>query len=65
MTAGKAVRAIGHPVVATLAKREYDAIVERNDLTAGEQVGALLGTAALQLLGHVVIELAADWADSE
>jgi hypothetical protein len=63
--AGKAVRAIGHPTVAALAKNEYANIAERNDLTPGEQVGAVVGTAILQLLGHVAVEVVADWADSD
>lgn len=63
--AGRAVRAVGHPFVAALAKEEYDRIVEREDLTAGQQAGALIGTAILQLVGHVVVEAAADWADTD
>lgn len=61
--AGNAVRAVGHPTVTTLAKCEYDAIAERDDLTLGQQVGAVLGTAFLEFLGHVIVEAAADWAD--
>jgi hypothetical protein len=64
VTAGKIVRAIGHPVVAVLAKGEYDAIAERDDLTSGQQLGVVIGTAILQLLGHAAVEAAADWIDS-
>lgn len=63
--AGKAVRAIGHPTVAVLAKREYVAIAGRDDLTPGQQAGAVLGTALLQFLGHVAVEVMANWADSD
>lgn len=60
------MRAIGHPTVATLAKRYgYDAIAEREDLTPGEQVGAVLATAVLQFLGHVAVEALADFADQD
>lgn len=62
--AGKAVRAVGHPTVATLAKYGYEAIAERDDWTLGQQVGAALGLALLQVLGHLGVEAAADWADS-
>jgi hypothetical protein len=61
--AGRAVRAVGHPTVATLAKHRYDTIAERDDLTLGQQVGAVLGTVLLQFLGHVAVEAAADWID--
>jgi hypothetical protein len=63
--AGKAVRAIGHPTVTVLAKREYAVIAERDDLTPGQQIGAVLGTAFLQFLGHVVVEAAAEWIDDQ
>jgi hypothetical protein len=63
--ASRAVRAIGHPVVITLANRGYETIAERDDLTPGQQVGAVLGTAFLQFLGHVVVEAAAEWAEVE
>jgi len=59
------VRAVGHPTVTTLAKRGYEAIAERDDWTLGQQVGAVLGTAYLELLGHVAVEAAADWADGD
>jgi hypothetical protein len=65
MTAGKAVRAIGHPTVTTLAKIGYDAIAEREDLTLGQQIGAVVGTALLEFLGHVAVEATADWAERE
>ena len=62
-TAGTAVRASGHPLVVALAKSEYGRIAERSDLSPGEAVGAVLGTALLQFLGHVAVEVAADWVD--
>jgi hypothetical protein len=65
MSAGRAVRAVGHPVVAVLAKHGYSRIVEREDMTPGQQIGAAIGTALLQVLGHVAVEVAADWLDGK
>jgi hypothetical protein len=64
-SAGSAVRAVGHPTVLTLAKKGYDAIAERDDLTPGQRTGAFVGAALLQLLGHVAVEALADWAERD
>jgi hypothetical protein len=57
------VRKVGHPTVAILAKTGYDAIEADQKMTEGEKIAATLGTAALQILGHVAVEVLADWAE--
>ena len=61
---GNVVRAVGHPIVTVLAKHQYGRIAEREDLTAGQELGAVIGTAIMQFLGHVAVEAAAEWMDS-